>query len=459
MPKPNTYLLGFSTLLVVLGVCLARRAEQKQFNECQLERLNALEPDHRVQSEAGVTESWNANHPELRCAGVAVVRRTLYTNALHLPSYSNGAQMHFIVQGRGVIGVAIPGCAETYDAPQPEDRHQKLHEIKEGDIVAIPVGISYWTYNNGDTPLVAITLIDTTNEENQLDPNPRRFYLAGNPKEEHPETLQGKHGKQQQQRKNMLSGFETRSVEDAFNVDEEIASNLQSQSARIDQMITVRGGLGIMSRPQSQQGQQEEREEKQRQQGEGSGNSLEETLCGLKIHQNIADPSQADFFNPLAGRISGTSLFDLPILRRLQLSAQHVVLYRRGMYTPHWNVNANSIIYVTRGRGGVQVVNWEGRLVFDGELRRGQLLVVPQNFAVAHQAWDEGFDFICFRTHELAIITPILGKQSFFEATPAKVLANVYGLRLQQALDIKHSREEGFLFSPSQSQEPLVVKA
>lgn len=126
---------------------------------------------------------------------------------------------------------------------------------------------------------------------------------------------------------------------------------------------------------------------------------------------------------------------------------------QRGMYTPHWNVNANSIIYVTRGRGGVQVVNCEGKSVFDGNVGRGQLLVVPQNFAVAHQAWDEGFEFICFRTHESSFITPIVGKQSFFEATPAKVLAAIYGIRPQQARDIKHARDEGFLLSPlSQSQ-------
>ncbi|XP_028791696.1 legumin type B-like [Neltuma alba] len=434
--KPN-FLFGFSLFLVLLGVCLARRAEQKQFNACQLERLNVLEPDHRVQSEAGVTESWNANHPELRCAGVTVVRRTLYTNALHLPSYSNGAQMHFIVLGRGVIGVGIPGCAETY-------HHQKLHHVKEGDIVAIPVGISYWTYNNGDTPLVAVTLIDTANEENQLDPIPRRFYLAGNPKEEHPESLQGKHGTQQKQLKNMLSGFETRLVEDAFNVDEETARNIQSLGGRTDQMITVRGGLSFS--PQSQQGR-EESQGKQSKQGQGNGNGLEE-VCNLKIHQNIADPSQADFFNPLAGRISSTNLLDLPILNWLRLSAEYVVLYGKGMYTPQWNVKANSIIYVIRGSGGVQVVNWEGRLVFDGELRRGQLLVVPQNFAVAHQSWDEGFEFICFRTHERAVITPIVGKQSFFEATPAKVLATIYGLHLQQARHVKQSRQEGFLLSP-----------
>lgn len=137
----------------------------------------------------------------------------------------------------------------------------------------------------------------------------QRFYLAGNPKEEHPETLQGK----QKRHKNMLSGFETRLVEDAFNVEEEIARKLQAHGGRTDQMITVRGGLSISAESE---------------QGEGSGNGVDqEALCNIKIQHNIADPSQADFFNPLAGRISSTNLLDLPILKWIGLSAEYVVLY------------------------------------------------------------------------------------------------------------------------------------
>jgi oxalate decarboxylase/phosphoglucose isomerase-like protein (cupin superfamily) len=84
--------------------------------------------------------------------------------------------------GTGVLGMAIPGCAETYEEPQwekggrpqqQEDRHQKVRYVKQGDIVAIPPGVPYWTYNYGDTPLTIITLLDTSNKLNQLDRVPR----------------------------------------------------------------------------------------------------------------------------------------------------------------------------------------------------------------------------------------------------------------------------------------------
>lgn len=97
MNKP--YLLSLSICLLVFNACLALREPLSQFNECQLESLNALEPDNRIESEAGVTETWNPNHPELRCAGVTVIKRTIESYGLHLPSYTNAPQLIFIVQG------------------------------------------------------------------------------------------------------------------------------------------------------------------------------------------------------------------------------------------------------------------------------------------------------------------------------------------------------------------------
>lgn len=99
--------------------------------------------------------------------------------------------MYLNISGRGAMGISIPGCAETFEKPQcrqkgrrssPEqqqlDRHQKIRDIKEGDIVAIPAGIPYWTYNYGDCPLIAITLLDTANLENKLDRTPRVIKLT-----------------------------------------------------------------------------------------------------------------------------------------------------------------------------------------------------------------------------------------------------------------------------------------
>nr|DAD19864.1 TPA_asm: hypothetical protein HUJ06_021327 [Nelumbo nucifera] len=54
-------------------------------------------------------------------------------------------------------------------SPRSEDFHQQPRFFKEGDILMVPNGVSYWVYNDGDTPLVAIAVIDTRNNFNQLD--------------------------------------------------------------------------------------------------------------------------------------------------------------------------------------------------------------------------------------------------------------------------------------------------
>lgn len=42
-----------------------------------------------------------------------------------------------------------------------------------GDVVALPTGVANWVYNDGDTPLVGVTVYDSSNDENQLDPHIR----------------------------------------------------------------------------------------------------------------------------------------------------------------------------------------------------------------------------------------------------------------------------------------------
>jgi mannose-6-phosphate isomerase-like protein (cupin superfamily) len=86
----------------------------------------------------------------------------------------------------------FPGCPETFEDPQQQsqqgqgqrrgqgqsqrseqDRHQKIRHFREGDIIALPAGVAHWCYNDGDSPVVAVSLLHTNNYANQLDENPR----------------------------------------------------------------------------------------------------------------------------------------------------------------------------------------------------------------------------------------------------------------------------------------------
>ncbi|XP_058770961.1 legumin J-like isoform X3 [Vicia villosa] len=484
MSKPVLSLFSLS-LLLFASACFATRSEFDRLNQCQLDNINALEPDHRVESEAGLTETWNPNHPELRCAGVTLIRRTIDPNGLHLPSFSPSPQLIFIIQGKGVLGLTVPGCPETYEQPrssqsrqesrkQQRDSHQKIRRFSKGDIIAIPSGIPYWTYNNGDEPLVAISLLDTSNIANQLDSTPRVFYLGGNPEEEFPETKEqqkvqhilpvgrraGQHQEEENEGNSVLSGFSSEFLAQTFNTEEDTARRLRSPRDKRSQIVRVEGGLRIIN-PEGQEEdekeqshshrEEEEEEEEEKQRREASKNGLEETICSAKLRENIAHPARADLYNPRAGRIRTANSLTLPILRYLRLSAEYVRLYRNGIYAPHWNINANSLLYVIRGEGRVRIVNSQGNAVFDNKVRKGQLVVVPQNYVVAEQAGEEeGLEYVVFKTNDRAAVSHV---QQVFRATPAEVLANAFGLRQREVTELKRSGNRSPLVQPqSESQ-------
>ena len=101
MGKPFfTLSLSSLCLLLLSSACFA--ISSSKLNECQLNNLNALEPDHRVESEGGLIQTWNSQHPELKCAGVTVSKLTLNRNGLHLPSYSPYPRMIIIAQGNHI---------------------------------------------------------------------------------------------------------------------------------------------------------------------------------------------------------------------------------------------------------------------------------------------------------------------------------------------------------------------
>ncbi|XP_020081943.1 glutelin type-A 1-like [Ananas comosus] len=122
---------------------------------------------------------------------------------------------------------------------------------------------------------------------------------------------------------------------------------------------------------------------------------------------------------------------------------------RNALHAPHWNINAHSIMYVTAGRGRVQIVNNLGRNVFSGELRRGQVLVVPQNFAVVKRAESESFEWVSFKTNNNAMVNQIVGKASALCGMPVDVLANAYHLSREEATRLKYNRRDQMtVFTP-----------
>lgn len=99
MARPFTLSLLSLCVLLSARSCFGSSSSTNRFNRCQFNSLNALKPDHRVETDGGLVETWSSRHPELECAGVTATRRTLYRNGLQMPSYSPYSQMIIVIQG------------------------------------------------------------------------------------------------------------------------------------------------------------------------------------------------------------------------------------------------------------------------------------------------------------------------------------------------------------------------
>ncbi|KAL9267888.1 Cocosin 1-like protein [Drosera capensis] len=166
-------------------------------------------------------------------------------------------------------------------------------------------------------------------------------------------------------------------------------------------------------------------------------NGLEETLCNIGLRHNIDTPHKRPISITLEAVGSQRSL---AILSHLQLRVERVVLYQNGIFAPHWTINAHTLLYVTGGRGRVQVVRDKGRLVLDQEVQEGQLLVVPQNFVITEKAREEGLEWVAFKTSDNAINTPLAGQASVIRSLLAEVLANSYLISRETARQLKQGR-------------------
>nr|TKS08074.1 hypothetical protein D5086_0000107240 [Populus alba] len=213
-----------------------RRSQQ---NECQFDRINALDPARKIRSEAGVTEIWDENDQQFQCAAVVVIRHTINQRGLLLPA--------------GFHGAVIPGCPETFQSSgqysrdrreSSQDYHQKVRQVREADVVALTSGVADWFYNNGDSPLVLVQLLDTSNAANQLDQDFRERY------------------------RNIFGGFDERLLAEAFNVDTRLARRMKNENDNRGIIVRVQHELQVVS---PQQSREEEEREREHQRSPGGG--------------------------------------------------------------------------------------------------------------------------------------------------------------------------------------------
>ncbi|KAH7691128.1 11-S seed storage protein plant protein [Dioscorea alata] len=472
---------AFLFLALLLVTCSASRYESQQeqqeqqelsaARQCRLQQLSPSRPSKRIEAEGGVTEFWDQTEDQLQCAGVSVRRHIIRPRSLLLPLYENTHGLLYIQQGRGFVGVSFPGCPESFhssvSSPRPfeegsseqaqfqTDSHQKVHRVRQGDTVAIVAGATHWCYNDGDQDLVAVTVFNVNHQDNQLDPSVRMFLLAGQFLEQQSSYSRQESEREQEtessSRESVVSAFDPKLMSEILSIPEETVRQMQRNEKK-GHMVTIEQGLSFV-RPAEQQEQEECMDEARPSSKESQfANGLEEAYCYARIQHNLDTPEETDIYSRKAGRFTSVNSNKLPILSTIGMSMDKINLRPDAIFAPHYTVNAHSIMFVTRGEGQVQVVDNKGRNLFNGRVRQGDLIVVPQFYVTVKKAGRDGFEFVAFKTAPIPVRSPLFGHMSLFSGVPAQVIASSYRISVGQARQLKQCRQQHFmLFPPSSS--------
>lgn len=106
------FIISFISLLSFHG-CIATINNLQQEQECNFDRLTALQPTSTMEAEGGKTEFWNPDTKQFRCAGVAFLRHTIRRKGLLVPSYANSVLMAFVEEGT-VIVFCVHLCVSNF---------------------------------------------------------------------------------------------------------------------------------------------------------------------------------------------------------------------------------------------------------------------------------------------------------------------------------------------------------
>ncbi|RLM98351.1 glutelin type-B 5-like [Panicum miliaceum] len=198
----------------------------------------------------------------------------------------------------------------------------------------------------------------------------------------------------------------------------------------------------LLRETESQQRRQGNDRDYQQADGRGHSPDDQDQMCRMKVTMNLqarpwhqrrpALPAEDEGHEPDRPQ--------LPILNSLQVSVERGTLSQDVAVPPlYYTAGAQSVVYAVRGSARLQLVDNIGAAVFDGELRRGQLLVVPEFFVVLTEAGKDGVEYIAFRNDASPVTSRIAGPGSVLRGLPVGVIAASYNVPAKDAMKLKDS--------------------
>ncbi|GAQ85368.1 hypothetical protein KFL_002320020 [Klebsormidium nitens] len=153
---------------------------------------------------------------------------------------------------------------------------------------------------------------------------------------------------------------------------------------------------------------------------------------------NLKD-TQPELLVPRGGCANFVNCKKMPTLEKFKigLSAALVKLEKGAIEVPSYMTNADAIVYVTKGKGRVNIAGPGGKNLVDKEVKCGDLFVVPKNYPVAKlAAKDDCFEMVAFTTCTFPMCMRLAGEKSVFHFLPKEIY--------EAAMDLDEETEKKF---------------
>ncbi|KAG5029604.1 hypothetical protein JHK87_013118 [Glycine soja] len=304
---------------------------------------------------------WSSKVPLLAKTNVGAGRLVLQPQGFALPHYADISKVGYVLEGNdGVAGMALRNT-----------REEVVVKLKKGDVIPVPIGSVSWWFNDGDSDLVIIFLGETSKA---LIPGEiTYFFLTG---------LQG-----------VIGGFSNELTSKIYGLDKDgVEKLIKSQSGVL---IIKLDKTQPLPKPQT------------------------EITKKLVYNIDVADPENVV---ENAGLIKTLTEQEFPFIGDVGLSVIRVKLEPGAIKAPSYPINPTvRLIYIARGSGKIEIVDFSGKSALNTQVEAGHLLVVPQFFVVAQIAGEEGMESFSIVITTNPLFEELGGRTSIWSALSPSV--------------------------------------
>ncbi|XP_058735787.1 11S globulin seed storage protein 2-like [Vicia villosa] len=300
---------------------------------------------------------WSSSQLQvLAKTNVGAGQLVLKPGGFDLPHYADSSKIGYVLEGTdGLVGMVLPKTGK-----------EVVLKHKQGDVIPIPMGAISWWFNHGDSNFSIIYLGETSTAH--IPGEFTYFFLNG---------LQG-----------LLESFSSELISKVYNFNNDEVTKL-TQSQKGHAIIKLEKDQP-MPKPQ---------------------------LDLTKDFVYDIDAKVPEVEAPNGGLVATLTEKDFPFIKDVGLSVIRVKLEPNAIKAPSNLITFGiQLIYIARGSGKFEIVGLNKTCVLDSLVKVGHLIVVPQFFAVAQIAGDEGMESYSIVTTTKLLFEELAGNTSVWGA-------------------------------------------